>query len=195
MSRSEDTSWDNEVGLAASKAQGARESRHLRLLFRVLLLTLVHCGFASVAGAADVHVMKTGLGDGLITGTGISCGVMGATESTACSSLGLPGGSMVTLSVTVGVGSEFTSWGGDCASVSVVPPATPACTVAADVVRRVRANFAPTTAVALLPDFTPEAIDTFLDDHPEIDTPGEFVAALPPEFRQNWILMPRSESL
>lgn len=157
-------------------------------------ITLI-LGTSVVAQADDLHVLKTGLGDGRISGTGISCGIMGATESTDCDELDLAPAASVVLSVTIGPGARFTAWGGDCSRVVVTPPATPTCTVNMNALRRVRANFERVVAVPTIEDFTPEGIRTFLNSNMVIDTPAEFVAALPPGFRQNWILMARSESL
>ncbi len=50
--------------------------------------------------------------------------------------------------------------------------------------------------VPLLTDLTPSGINTYLTTvGSSVNTAAEFVAALPPEFRENWILMTRSESL
>ena len=41
----------------------------------------------------------------------------------------------------------------------------------------------------------PEDVADYLAANPEVNSPARFLAALPPEFKQNWILMSRSESL
>ena len=48
---------------------------------------------------------------------------------------------------------------------------------------------------SILPALSPEAIRSFLLKYPALKTPAQFVAALDEEYRQNWILMTRSESL
>lgn len=146
------------------------------------------------AYAAELHVMKTGLGDGLIEGPSLTCGVIGGVESRSCSSAAPP--ASVTLSARVGPGAIFVAWGGDCAGVPIpTPPATPTCTVSTSSVRRVRGQFNRLATLPTISDFTPEGINTFLLANREIDTPAEFVAALPQEFRENWVAMTRSESL
>ncbi|MEM7050075.1 MAG: hypothetical protein AAF604_10460 [Acidobacteriota bacterium] len=104
-------------------------------------------------------------------------------------------------------GSTFTGWGGDCPDSL---PATPAdqcrLTLAAGQTYSVRANFNPATAINRLTpaqiadvaaDRSRSGIGDFLGlaANAGIDTPAEFIAALPDDYKQNWILMPRSESL
>jgi mono/diheme cytochrome c family protein len=140
---------------------------------------------AGVAHGEPLRVMKTGLGDGSITGpAGINCGTGGATCNADLTGL-------VTLNVTVPAGSTLT-WGGDCAAV---PSTTLSCTVNMNATRSVRANFAPATSIPPITDFSPGGIEDYLNLNTAVDTSAEFVAALPQEFRENWILMPRSESL
>jgi hypothetical protein len=62
----------------------------------------------------------------------------------------------------------------------------------------VKAEFSPLEAdIPQLRDLTPEGIRTFLglSANEVVNSPARFIAALAPEFRQNWILMSRSESL
>lgn len=150
--------------------------------------------FFNTAHAADIRVMKTGLGEGTINATGISCGNGGSD----CSETGLSGSFM--LSVSVPAGSNFTSWGGDCSGSS------PTCTTTMDQFRSVRANFEKSTTITPLTmaeigdvavDGSRSGIGDYLANplNADVDTPAEFIAALPAEFRQNWILMTRSESL
>lgn len=161
------------------------------------LLTALIIGALGVAQAADLRVMKTGLGEGTISGDGIACG--------ADCNENFTGTPTVTLNVSPGTGSQFTSWGGDCAGVTVTPPARPPCTVTMDAMRSVRANFDLITPVPALThaELTPAGLDAYLGPGGagsmargrDVDTPAEFVAALPQDFKENWILMPRSESL
>lgn len=158
---------------------------------RALVVSAIYmAGAARVADAETLRVMKTGLGEGTITApapAAINCG----TSVTSCNA-DVTGS--VELNVTVGTGSTFTGWGGDCASVTVVPPARPPCTVNMTALRSVRANFTP-PAIPPITDFSPGGLRTYLNTNTTVDTVAEFVAALPQEFRENWILMPRSESL
>ena len=125
-------------------------------------------------------VLKTGLGSGTVTGTGINCGI-DCDESFASTD-------KVTLTATAPAGSTFTGWGGDCSGTGI-------CTVSMNVPRAVTANFTWDTSITTITDFTPTGLQTYLTAHPEINTPARFIAALPAEFKQNWILMSRSESL
>ena len=165
-----------------------RTGSRLRFLRALTLWTF--CTWEVAVEAADLRVMKTGLGNGTVSAPGmISCG----TGGTDCNETGLSGS--VTLSVTVPLGSRFRAWGGDCASVVVTPPATPSCTVSMTTLRSVRADFELITPIARITDFSPAGLETYLNANPNVDTPAELVAALPQDFRENWLLMPRSESL
>jgi hypothetical protein len=59
----------------------------------------------------------------------------------------------------------------------------------------VRAEFTLASAIPTITGFTPEQLQTYISTTTQVDTPAEFIWALPPEFKQNWILMTRSESL
>ena len=158
--------------------------------FGVLLLL----GLLGSAHAADLRVMKTGLGKGWIDGGGTSCGILTTDPATDTDTFGTSCNATSTTSITltahVHSGSTFAGWGGDCAGTGNT------CTVPMDVVRSVRARFTLNTAVPPLTDLTPSGINTYLMGvGSSVNTPAEFVAALPQEFRENWILMTRSESL
>jgi hypothetical protein len=164
------------------------------------LFTLLLLGFAGSTHAADLRVMKTGLGKGWITGTGISCGIVTTDPTTDTDTVGTDCNETSTTSIILTAsshtGSTFTGWGGDtCENMPADPPTT--CRVnmnSMNSIRSVRANF--TTTVPNLTDLTPTGINTYLTGVGRtVNTQAEFVAALPPEFRQNWILMTRSESL
>jgi hypothetical protein len=168
-------------------------AQHLGFRFAALLLI----GFAGSAHAADLRVMKTGLGKGWIQGPGISCGIVSTDVATDTDTIGSNCNATSTTSVTLiantHTGSTFAGWGGDCAGV---PASTLTCTVPMDTMRSVRANFTLNTPIPDLTDLTPAGIDMFLTGvGSSVNTQAEFVAALPQEFRENWILMPRSESL
>lgn len=160
-------------------------------LFAVLII-----GFASSTYAADLRVMKTGLGKGWIQGPDISCGIVStnmATDTDTIASNCNVTTTSITLTASSHTGSTFAGWGGDCAFAGT----SATCTVPMTIVRpSVRANFTLNTPVPSLTDLTPTGINTFLTGAGRtVNTQAEFVAALPGEFRQNWILMTRSESL
>jgi Divergent InlB B-repeat domain len=140
--------------------------------------------FANAAVAADLRVMKTGLGEGAITSSvaGINCGSdCDETYGAAAS---------VTITATPAAGSIFIGWAGDCIGIST-------CTLNMGAARSVRAEFALATAIPALAmsDLTPAGIAAFLTANPTIDSTPRFIKALPVEFKRNWILMTRSESL
>ena len=159
-------------------------------LFAVLLF--------AVAGntiAADLRVMKTGLGKGWIEGPGISCGIVSTNPVTDTDTVDTNCNATSTTSITLKArdhpGSTFAGWGGDCATAS-----TDTCTVPMDQMRSVRAKFTLDTDIAPLTNLTPLGINTYLSGAgSNVNTLAEFIASLPAEFRQNWILMTRSESL
>lgn len=167
-------------------------ARHLVVkLFAVLIIC-----FTGSAYAADLRVMKTGLGKGWIQGSGISCGIVSTDAATDADTTGSNCNvttTSITLTASSHTGSTFAGWGGDCAFAGT----SATCTVPMTIVRpSVRANFTLNTPVPSLTDLTPTGISTFLTGAGRtVNTQAEFVAALPPEFRQNWILMTRSESL
>ncbi len=161
-------------------------------LFAVLFL-----GFASVGYAADLRVMKTGLGKGWIQGPGISCGITSTDPATDTDTIGTACNTTATGTITLTarehLGSSFAGWGGDCGTV---PVTTLTCDVTLDAMRSVRADFTLDTPVPPLTDLTPTGINTYLSTvGASVNTQAEFVAALPREFRQNWMHMTRSESL
>ena len=154
----------------------------------VVLLLL---GLLGSAQAAELRVMKTGLGKGWIDGSSISCGIT-ATDvmtdtDTVATSCNEPSTTSITLTAHNLTGSTFAGWGGDCAGMAST------CTVPMDAMRSVRAAFTLNTSVPPLTDLTPSGINTYLTGiGSSVNTAAEFVAALPPEFRENWILMTRS---
>ncbi|HEY0711853.1 MAG TPA: hypothetical protein VGF45_04210 [Polyangia bacterium] len=140
-------------------------------------------GSAAAAEAADLKVMRTGVGAGGVTSdlVGISCG--GDCDETYVAPVS------VTLTATPAAGSVFLEWGGDCAGSG------PTCTVNMNQNRSVRAKFDSAAPIPTLADFTPGGISMYLAANPAVDTAAELIRALPAEHRQNWIMMSRSESL
>lgn len=141
--------------------------------------------------------MATGLGGGTVSGTGVSCTEAGGPD---CDEAFAPGASVL-LTATAGPGASFAGWGGDCPDTDATTPANQ-CRIAMSARRSVRARFDRATPVATLTaaeiadvETTRSGIGDFLAAHTDVDTVGEFLAALPVEYRRNWIFMPRSESL
>ncbi|HEY6392129.1 MAG TPA: hypothetical protein VIX89_12670 [Bryobacteraceae bacterium] len=153
----------------------------MRTTIQAAFLTTVAL-FVNCATAANLKVMKTGLGSGTVTSSpaGINCG------ATCDAAYGSP--VSVTLTATPAAGSTFTGWGGDCSGVGT-------CTFTMSADRSVRVEFGLTTAIPTIADFTPTGISNYLTANPTVNTPGRFIKALPSEHKQNWLLMPRSESL
>src|SRR5262249_39788871 len=130
-----------------------------------------------------LKVMKMGLGSGTITSNppGINCGTTcDATYGSAVA---------VTLTATPDAGSMFVRWEGDATGT------TNPVTVTMSASRSVRAVFDLSPAIPALTDLTPTGIQTYLTANPTVNSAGRFINALPREFKQNWILMSRSESL
>jgi len=176
-----------------------------RIASGVAVFLLTGILFAGPVGAADLRVMKTGLGKGWISGPDVSCGIISTdtvtdedTVATDCNR-SFTSTTPVMLRANEHDGSRFNGWGGDCE----INPATPKiCEVKFNAISSVRAEFKLKTPIALLADsdpeltFTPEIIQAYLDGPgSNVNTPAEFVASLPDDFKENWILMPRSESL
>jgi cytochrome c551/c552 len=140
-----------------------------------------------LGGQAGVRlrVMTAGLGAGRVTSNppGIDCPA--DCEETFAA------GTAVTLTATADPGSEFVRW--------VLDPNVTAntLTVTMNAPYSVRAEFRPATPIPPLAanQINPAGIAVYLAANPAVDTVAKFLHALPREFRQNWILMSRSESL
>ncbi|MET0356622.1 MAG: hypothetical protein ABW044_07565 [Cellvibrio sp.] len=145
-----------------------------------------------VADAAELKVLRMGLGTGTITSNpaGINCAADCAENYGAATS--------VTLTATAAAGSTFLRWDGDADATTGTPDCagtSSTCVVSMNVARSVRPVFNLTSAIPILGSFTPEGIQTYLDANPGVDDAARFVKALPAEYKQNWLLMARSESL
>lgn len=148
--------------------------------------------FADLANAADLKVMKMGLGSGTVTSSpaGINCG------TTCDASFG--SSVTVTLTATPVAGSTFSGWDGDAdGDTGAVPDCagTLTCTVSMSAARSARPVFDLSPAIPTLSSFTPEGIQTYLTANPTVNSPARFIKALPGEYKQSWLLMSRSESL
>jgi hypothetical protein len=137
---------------------------------------------SATAEAANVDVLKIGLGDGVVNETP-DCGV----------SMCGPGVPVVRI-VRTGVptaGSVFAGWSGACSGVS-------SCTLGSGAAGTLLARFDLTTPIPTIANFSPDGpggLGEYLTNNPEVNTPARFLKALPDEFRRGWILMSRSESL
>jgi hypothetical protein len=162
--------------LASPWRVGARFAWTCALLFVALF------ALAGSAQAADLKTMKQGLGAGTVTSStpGINCG------ADCNESYGSP--VSVTLTATPAAGSTFVGWQGDCSGSGT-------CAVTMNAARSVRAEFALSAAIPAIADFTALGLAAYLTANPIVNTAGRFLKALPTEFKQNWLLMSRSESL
>lgn len=153
-----------------------------RLLASIFAAVFATVFAAGAAEAADLRVLPTGLGSGTVTSDipGINC-------PTSCSATY---GSLdvVTLTAVTPAGSTFVGWDGDCTG-------TASCILSMGSERTVRAEFQPSSSIPPLTSFTPTDIQTYLTANPDVDSAARFIAALPAEFKRNWVLMSRSESL
>src|SRR2546423_5546285 len=123
--------------------------------FVVLLLL----GLLGRAQAADLRVMKAGLGKGWIDGSSISCGIT-ATDvmtdtDTVATSCNEPSTTSITLTAHNLAGSTFAGWGGDCAGMASI------FTVTMDAMRSGRGTFTLHTSVPPLTDLAPLGINTY----------------------------------
>ncbi len=138
--------------------------------------------FAGAAHAAIVSVLKLGVGDGVVNSTP-DCGV----------SMCGPGVPVVQMRRTAvpAAGSVFAGWAGLCSGTST-------CSLAPSAGGTLTARFdlaAPFPTIGNFAPDGPSGLGDYLAANPELNTPARFLSALPDEFRQNWILMSRSESL
>ena len=147
------------------------------------IAALLAMGLASTAYAANLRVLRVGLGTGTVSSSiaGISCG-------TDCDQA-YAGTDTVTLTATPDADSNFVGWQGACTGTT--------CTLTMNADRSVKAVFATKLAIPPLTDLTPTGIAAYLASSAaaHVNSPARFIAALPAEFRKNWIMMSRSESL
>lgn len=165
-------------------------------IIRILVSIIVTILVAAPVSAQRVRVTAKGLGSGTIVSNppGIDCG-------NDCEENFLPATSVL-LTATPDPGSMFAGWELDCSGTS------PSCgiTTGATGINSIRAVFVPNAAIPPLTrstdpgtgellSFSPEEIDNYLTANPSVNTTAQFLTALPADFKQNWILMSRSESL
>lgn len=164
--------------------------RNCASIFFVLALLICTFLMASLSEAQTLRVLRQGLGDGNITGTGISCGAdCNETFGVATN---------VTLTASAAAGSQIATWEGDCAGIGTGEGGTSGtCVVNVADVSSVRVKFDHNSDLAELTDLTPEGIASYLalGSNAQMDTPAEFISVLSDDFLENWLLMVRSESL
>ncbi|MFT4928258.1 MAG: hypothetical protein ACI8WB_004377, partial [Phenylobacterium sp.] len=177
-----------------------------RLISLLTIALLMLITLSNPVLADTMNVLKSGLGSGTITSNivGINCG--------ADCDFDFPDQNIVLSAVAdqdltpddpSTDGSVFAGWSGmgvDCAELNP-------CTVDMTTAKRVIARFNPVTVITRLEACSPtlngedpklctaDDIQTYLDANPHVNTAAKFIAALHPLYKQNWILMSRSESL
>lgn len=162
-----------------SGLDGRVPSHCYRIVLALSTLLITAAASIGAAGAADLRVMKTGLGAGTVNGAGISCG--GDCDTTSSTP--------IILTAIPDPGSTFSGWDGNCSGTAST------CSVPMTTNSSVRARFDLSPAIAPLGGFTPADIEAYLAANPQVNSPARFIAALSMEFKQNWLLMSRSESL
>ncbi len=194
------TNWTRHPGRIGCRLFGQRS-----IVVVISLVAILLC--ADPARAKELKVLPMGLGTGTITSTpsGINCGSNGndCVQSFSDSQ-------SVTLTANPDSGSTFAGWHvdpdtdpnttPDCPGTSTSP-----CTLSMDKIRKVRPVFKLSSSISTLnrptgssgkkQAYPPSKIKSFLQNNPNVDSAARFLAALPEEFKQNWILMTRSESL
>lgn len=159
----------------------------------IIVVLIVLARFAKPLDDPQLKVLRMGLGSGTVSSspTGIDCG--------ATCEAGFATGASVTLTATADAGSTFVGWDvdpdGDSGTVADCTGTSSTCTLSMSVARSVRPVFDLSPAIPTMTDFTPAGIQTYLTANPTVNTAARFVKALPDEYKLNWILMSRSESL
>ena len=134
------------------------------------------------AQAASVSVLKTGVGDGVVIATP-NCGPI------MCGP-GVPVVQIIRTAMPAG-DSEFAGWMGLCTGSSP-------CELPSNTGGQLIARFNLAAPFPTITNFAPDAaggLGDYLSTNMGLNTAGRFLSALPDEFKQNWILMSRSESL
>lgn len=163
------------------------------LLAAVALLMASMMLSAAPPDDPPLKVLKSGLGSGTVTSNpaGIDCG--------ATCEFGFATSDTVTLTATADAGSTFAGWDIDADGDTTTTPdctgASNTCILPMTVARSVRPVFNLNPAIPTLGSFTPEGIQTYLTANPSVTSAARFVKALPSEYKENWLLMSRSESL
>ena len=154
-----------------------------------LLLLFLFSNSTSLFGQ-NLFVMKMGVGNGTIqttTGAAINCNdICNANVTT---------GTALEFMASPAIGSRFVRWEGNFLGGTSISPRLTFVKVGGNTT--VRALFESNVVIPMLSNaqITAEGIDAFLRANPTVNTMAKFLQALPDEYKQNWILMTRSESL
>jgi mono/diheme cytochrome c family protein len=143
--------------------------------------------------AGQINVMTLGVGTGRVqfSPAAADCG-----PARDVCQLSFSKNSTVTMTATPSAGDTFAEWGGNCSGSALT------CSLSMSDFRAVTARFEPSTPLPMLAaaSLTGPGVQTLLSSNPGITwTPEKFLAvlnAVPGQnFKTNWILMSRSESL
>lgn len=162
-------------------------------LLGVLVLSVAMGLSANPPDDPPLKVLTMGLGSGTVTSSpaGINC--PGTCEA------GFATTDTVTLTATAAAGSTFAGWdvdaNGDTGTTPDCSGGSPTCVVSMSIARSVRPVFDLSPAIPTMSSFTPEGIKTYLTANPTVNSAARFVKALPDKYKQNWLLVSRSESL
>jgi hypothetical protein len=175
-------------------ARAAWRSYALRWLMLLIGLFLMLVPTANTLQAGTIKVLKTGLGFGTVS---ITAGGVDALNCGIDCNGSYTDDVEVTLRAVPEDGSVFLGWLGD------VPGLLPTLsfTRRGDIVLRPLFGVAPLMpGVNPLPDLleaniTPEGIQAYLRANRAVNSAARFIKVLPAVYKQNWILMTRSESL
>lgn len=152
-----------------------------------IFLIVIFLAGETANAAQQLKVMKMGLGTGTVTSSDGQINCVSGSVFGCDGSYTTP--ATVTLTATADVDSFFVRWDGDAAGMP--NPAT----VTMDSPRSVRAVFRLLVEPPEITDFSPSGLQGYLNLHPEVNTPARFIKVLPRAYKQNWLLMSRSESL
>ena len=166
---------------------------HISICMLFFLIPFLLPGFIH---AQQLKVMKQGLGNGVIRTTGSSSINCGAT----CDA-NITTGTTVEIIADPSADSQFDRWEGNFPSSAVISGNTIRFVKPAGITT-VRAKFKPlfpagTDSIPPLRanQINPDSIRVYLGRFPFVNSMAKFLKALPAEYKQNWILMTRSESL
>lgn len=171
-----------------------RRHNYVFMAIRRSLILITFLLFGLIANAGSINVLKTGLGNGTVEITA------GATSPLLCGGDcegAYTDGAPVTIEARPDANSVFLGWRGTLTSNNRVFTFTTSGNVSLRPVFGVRES---TPGVNPIPDLleaniNPAGIQAFLSTNRAVNNAARFIKALPLSYKQNWILMTRSESL
>ncbi len=200
----------------------SRWTRAIYLSISAVAVSFISIVLFAQDGDPELNVLKMGLGAGTVTTSDgrINCGSLG----TDCNETYTTTDSITLTANFDPAVSTFAGWDTDADGDTGTTPDCSGTGITCgpltmNVARSVRPRFDLTTPIRQLTIFDTttslpstrvlgptdqlasneviraEDVAAYLAANTAVDTPAEFVAALPPEFKINWLLMPRSESL